>query len=218
MRRSFALSLTLAVCTTMFSAVALPAAANETDAEPSTAADTAAEESAVRTASPTNVRQLRQEVRDALKAQAKADEQDQPATVARLIGLRNSIAKDTTLSEHMRTQLTTKLHSRLARLRKSIVKDVWERQARIENAQRDDAAPAHVRAIEVDQAILAQWDNVLGQFGDDIAGGGSRDNGQALINLIEETICPDSWESNGGTGRMVFFGNLQAVVVSATGT
>ncbi len=41
-------------------------------------------------------------------------------------------------------------------------------------------------------------------------------NADDLIQLIEKTISPDSWESNGGNGRMFFYRPACALVVSAS--
>lgn len=47
-------------------------------------------------------------------------------------------------------------------------------------------------------------------------GGGMRDYSQDLIDLIERTIEPASWETNGGNGTIVYYPGLMALVVSAT--
>lgn len=47
-------------------------------------------------------------------------------------------------------------------------------------------------------------------------GGGMRDYSQDLIDLIERTIAPASWETNGGNGAIVYYPGLMALVVSAT--
>jgi hypothetical protein len=38
-------------------------------------------------------------------------------------------------------------------------------------------------------------------------------NGDALVDLIEKTIAPESWDINGGPGSIVYYGNLHALVV-----
>jgi general secretion pathway protein D len=47
-------------------------------------------------------------------------------------------------------------------------------------------------------------------------GGVTRADFDDLINLIQETIAPDSWEANGGTGRMAAFPSNLSLVVTQT--
>jgi hypothetical protein len=43
-------------------------------------------------------------------------------------------------------------------------------------------------------------------------------NGRALIELIERTINPDFWDTNGGPGVIIYYAPLQCLVVLATGS
>jgi hypothetical protein len=49
-------------------------------------------------------------------------------------------------------------------------------------------------------------------------GGGARrpDYGQALVELIQNTIAPDSWDVRGGAGVIVYYAPLHCLVVRAT--
>lgn len=47
-------------------------------------------------------------------------------------------------------------------------------------------------------------------------GGGIRDDGQALVELIEATINPKFWDVNGGPGSIIYFAPLRCLVVRAT--
>lgn len=42
-------------------------------------------------------------------------------------------------------------------------------------------------------------------------------NGRALVDLIEQTINPDFWNTNGGPGSIIYFAPLQCLVITATG-
>jgi hypothetical protein len=42
-------------------------------------------------------------------------------------------------------------------------------------------------------------------------------NAQSLINLIETTIAPSTWESNGGGGSIYYYAPLHALVIRQTG-
>jgi hypothetical protein len=42
-------------------------------------------------------------------------------------------------------------------------------------------------------------------------------NGQALVDLIQTTIAPDTWDIRGGPGTIVYYNPLRALVVRQTG-
>ncbi len=52
-------------------------------------------------------------------------------------------------------------------------------------------------------------------------GGGQQnaaaDNGQALVDLIQNTISPKSWDANGGNCTIYYWQQQHAIVVRATG-
>lgn len=49
------------------------------------------------------------------------------------------------------------------------------------------------------------------------AAGGNAAEAQALIDLIQATISPETWDINGGRGSIVYFANGHALVVRAPG-
>lgn len=66
---------------------------------------------------------------------------------------------------------------------------------------------------------LALLDGALGGPGLLLArGGGAQpaDYGPALVDLIERTINPDFWDTNGGTGHIHYFQPLHCLVITAT--
>ena len=42
-------------------------------------------------------------------------------------------------------------------------------------------------------------------------------NGADLVDLIQKTVDPASWDVNGGVGSIVYFNNLRVLVVRQTG-
>ncbi len=69
-------------------------------------------------------------------------------------------------------------------------------------------------------ASLNLLDSTLGGPSALLARGGRSqidDNGQDLVDLIERTINPDFWDTNGGPGTIVYFAPLQCLVITATG-
>jgi hypothetical protein len=47
------------------------------------------------------------------------------------------------------------------------------------------------------------------------AAGGRVAEAQALIDLIQATVRPETWEANGGQGRITYFANVHGLVVLA---
>lgn len=50
-----------------------------------------------------------------------------------------------------------------------------------------------------------------------LAEGGNAAEAQKLIDLIQETVSPETWDVNGGQGSIVYFANGHALVVLAPG-
>lgn len=50
------------------------------------------------------------------------------------------------------------------------------------------------------------------------AGTGTFDYGPELVEVIQQTISPATWDINGGNGSIVYFSPLRVLVVSAPGT
>ena len=48
-------------------------------------------------------------------------------------------------------------------------------------------------------------------------GGAAPDSSAELIELIERTISPDHWDTNGGPGSIVYYQPLQVLVIRASG-
>jgi hypothetical protein len=47
-------------------------------------------------------------------------------------------------------------------------------------------------------------------------GGGAQDDGQALVELIEATIAPQSWDVNGGAGTIKYWPAWHVLVIRQT--
>ncbi len=51
-----------------------------------------------------------------------------------------------------------------------------------------------------------------------LAGGGAFNTGDELIDLIQTTVAPDTWDINGGPGAIRYFRPLNALVIRAPGS
>lgn len=164
------------------------------------------------------------EVRDALRHQAGAEDIGQPQAYVRLISLYQELLKDKSLHHSERSRLRNRLRGRLLRLTEEFYHDLRRRENRIEVVRRRaevEKNPEKLKLIEEDEAVLTQWGGMLGQVLGGGAGGGGggraeQDHGEDLVELIERVIAPDFWDVNGGPGRIVYYKNLKVLVISAT--
>jgi hypothetical protein len=115
-------------------------------------------------------------------------------------------------------QLGLRLRSRLVK-----VNDYIDRKVSRANRDEKKGAP---RALKVPESnVLAQQMPAPGGAGP-VPGGppagagaaGNADYGPDLVDLIQRTISPGTWDINGGNGAIVYFSPLRVLVVSAPGT
>ncbi len=113
---------------------------------------------------------------------------------------------------------------------------VWARLKRIQTDLKNQLARAarerKVKEPQVgtDPELLAASDSLaasLNLLDSSLAGpsallayggqAGPADYGPELVDLIERTINPDFWDTNGGPGTIVYFAPLRCLVITATG-
>lgn len=110
---------------------------------------------------------------------------------------------------------------------------VWARLKRIQTDLKNQIArEKRVKAPQVgtDPELLAASDSLAASLNllDSSLGGpsallarggrpGPADYGPELVDLIERTINPDFWDTNGGPGTIVYFAPLRCLVITATG-
>lgn len=125
-----------------------------------------------------------------------------PADVERLVALHDALVADTALEPPRRRQLRVAVRSKLLELARVLARDgVAVRPA----ADARHAPPP----------ILAQVGGAGGAGPPGAAGAASE--ADRLIELIERTIAPASWETNGGQGVIVYWRLGGALVVRQTG-
>jgi hypothetical protein len=160
---------------------------------------------------------LRDEVRAAIKASDRITKENRDQAVRRLVDLHRRLQASTVTGDE-REKLERRVEARLAHLAEMIQRQM----------AREAAAP-NVRAA-ADRAVLAQQglpQRGFAQprfvpnaapvgFAPNRQGGFAAqppDNGQDLVELIQRTIAPSSWDVNGGPGAIVYFSPLKALVV-----
>jgi hypothetical protein len=176
-------------------------------------------ESATKTAKSNNaaLEELRDEVRSAIKASDRVTKENRDQAVRRLVDLHQRI-KQSTITGDERDRLKQRVEARLSHLA-----DVIQRQVAREVAA-PNVRPAADRAVLVQQGLPRRGIAQPG-FPPNAAAVGFApnrqigfvqqppDHGQDLVDLIQRTIAPSSWDVNGGPGAIVYFSPLRAIVV-----
>jgi hypothetical protein len=178
---------------------------------------------------------------DALRRWARAGDREAAAAAQEFLGLFRELQADTRLPRAERESLQQKVRGRLLSLAPQITK-----RAAIEKRLAKEGRPASVGAAIVGQPVLAQFGGFGGQgFGGQGFGGGGGgfgapgfgggmgmvggapggavggnallgDAGPDLVDLIQKTISPASWDVNGGLGSIYYWRPGFSIVVRQT--
>jgi hypothetical protein len=141
--------------------------------------------------------------------------------VPELVKVYRLLEQDIALNNTERSQLRFKTRSRLLAVGDAIVSDAKRERARQRQAElaakrgvREAlVAPAPATGQPADYAAAAATASATPAGR---AGGLGQDEGEALVELIRNTIKPESWDVAGGPGRIVYYRQWQALVVHQT--
>ena len=147
---------------------------------------------------------------------AKATDQEAEAAARELLGIYREILQDTRMAASQRENLRVTVRARLDQLSTQISKRIAKDKAA---AKANTAVPS----VGVNNSLLPS--PVLAQVGVPAGGGAggaagqnaTADAGQQLVDLIQSTISPKSWDVNGGNASIYYWQPQHAIVVRATG-
>jgi hypothetical protein len=195
-------------------------AANPAAASPS-AASTSAE--------PRAFHAIQAEISDLLKRESQAgkDVTARAAVVRRMCELHGEIVADERYDEsdtllEYRGRLWGRLRRVQADLKQQLAKAAGKTNKPAQSVaanQEQPVDPAAVIAADSLAATLDLLDQAQGGPGYLMAFGGRAgpaDHGAELVDLIERTINPAFWDTNGGPGTIVYYAPLRCIVVRAT--
>jgi hypothetical protein len=176
---------------------------------------------------------LRASFHQTLRSTARST--DYQASAGRLLELYRALEADTELVNDDRLPMQQIVRGRLEKLASQIRKQGNRADAEARNVNSADQGlqefldalverstkPANPAAVNR-PAVLAQQRGIanapVGRFAgqNPLPAAPPVDYGQDLVELIEATIAPSSWDTNGGAGTIRYFGPLRVLVVRQT--
>ncbi|HUG94499.1 MAG TPA: hypothetical protein VML55_27020 [Planctomycetaceae bacterium] len=151
---------------------------------------------------PRSAEAWRQACRDALQTSARRADPDYARAVPRVAAVYAELAGAKALSHSERSQMRRRLKGRLEEMRDRLLRS----NARREN---ESGRAARMRLRGTASSAAAPSASLAGPLDERQA--------QVLIELIQNTIAPESWEVNGGLGSIRYYPMFQALVVRQTG-
>ncbi len=168
-------------------------------------------------------KKLEAAVHVALRRWAKTDKSNAPSAAREFISVFNELKQDTSLARSTRLELGRQIRSRLIHLAEVIRKS--------NAANGISSAPPNLGDIQDRPNILGQMGGGMNQpggmgnpgtrgsgrgFGGIPPNGFQQDAGEELVDLIQKTISPASWDINGGPGSIQYWRPGHALVVRAS--
>jgi hypothetical protein len=141
--------------------------------------------------------------RDVMQQSSRRAQPDYADVVPRMAELYVELAATDGVSHAERSRMRGCLKVRLEDIRNRLARADLEQREQARRAARRDRVAARDRTGEHPSSSI----------------GGPLDepNARVLIDLIQNTIAPESWEVNGGRGSIRYYSLYQALVVRQTG-
>ncbi|MBN2475911.1 MAG: hypothetical protein JXB62_14965 [Pirellulales bacterium] len=169
--------------------------------------------------------ELRDAARAALARWARPGNQEAELAAREFLLLYRELQADDELARSQRKPLRGTVRGRLVALSRQL-----QKRAAVERRLAKKQQPKSVEAAVKEHAALAQWGGFGGGFGQQgiggpgigggMMGGGpgsaNDDYGEDLIELIQQTIAPRTWDVNGGPGSIYYWRPGRAMVVRQT--
>lgn len=179
---------------------------------------------------PRRFNEIQKDVRTAIRGAMSKDRAKRAAGVRQMTVLYREIMLDPRLeTSPTLKQYKTQLWSRMTTVKNTLQREI-AREKRIaeKQARKQPQDQVDLQAQQIDQTSQSLADQMvlisysLGGPGQMLAesggafGGRPRDDGAALVELIQRTISPNSWDVNGGNCTIIYYAPLRVLVVRAT--
>ena len=157
----------------------------------------------------------------------KGDEDACRQAAREYIGVILAMAKDDQMDVNSKRILDDQIKTRLRSLKATIgAYNKQRRMARLaaeKEAKKAAGIPIRPQSIKPRKNNNQNNDGILAQQGDfaNILGENAKTSnyekeGEELVELIQKTVCIDTWEINGGNGTIYYYGPMKAMVVNQT--
>lgn len=167
---------------------------------------------------PRKFHEIERDVSVAFKREATAKSSgDRAAAIREMTTLYDELLADErlitsdTLKEY-RTRLYTRLRRVQADLKQKLAREARQTKEREPTAEEQAALATLATSLSLADAAVGGPAQVLARGG----GMALPDGGRELVELIERTINPSFWNTNGGPGAIVYYQPLKCLVISAT--
>jgi hypothetical protein len=202
--------------------IALGLALAAADSRPPAGADTAGTPAVA----PRRYHQIENDMSAALRAETHAKTPEaRAAAVRKLCELYGELTADPRLeASDVLKSYRAKLWSRMTRIKRELEQRLARQSggpsgrapSEAEAQAIQDAATSLASQMSYSSYTLGGPSYVLAHSGAAFGGGTVSDHAQELIDLIQRTISPQSWDVNGGQGSMFYYRPLMALVVRTT--
>lgn len=168
-------------------------------------------------------RELRQAARESLRQWARPEDHELEAAAKDLLAIFRELEADTELAISLREPLIRQVRGRLDELARRLRVQAAVRR-RLAREQQEEAVDA-----VGDRQPMAQFGGFGGgmgvqqgmgmgmQQGMGMGGQGQDDHGEQLVDLIQTTIRPNTWDRVGGPGSIYYWRSQRAIVVRQMG-
>jgi len=173
--------------------------------------------------------EISEDITDLIRREATAkNDSARIAAIEEMSVLYRELKRDPRLAEAPTIQrYKIKLWSRLSKIKNDLKREIARDQKRSALRRDEPTVDPQQDAYEeagqslATQMALASYSlggpaQILARTGGGFGGGAVRDYGERLVELIERTIAPELWDTNGGPGAIFYYEPLRVLVVRAT--
>lgn len=173
--------------------------------------------------------EISEEINDLIKREATAKTDSvRIAAIEEMTVVYRELKRDPRLAESPTLKrYKIKVWSRLSKIKNDLEREIARKERRAA-LRRDVPASDNQQDVyeQAGQSLATQMAlagyslggpaQILARTGGGFGGGSVRDYGERLVELIERTIAPDFWDTNGGPGAIFYYEPLRVLVVRAT--
>jgi hypothetical protein len=167
--------------------------------------------------SPRSAEELRSAYREALQQTTPRQRPDYATVIPQAVQLYAELAAAEGLSHAERSKLRGRLKVRLEEVRDRLLRNEIARDRAAARVRYRARAAVDARARPAEAGHYEHYERVRGSSATSLAGPLDARQARRLIDLIQNTIAPESWEINGGRGSIRYYDLYQALVVRQTG-